>query len=217
MIKLTKAPKPEVLEANEGVWRDQYAALREDRAGATKAAATRYRHADIKAQLVEETFGKCIYCESKILHVSPGDIEHILPKSKRPDLIVDWSNLGLACQECNRRKTDYYEPVAPLINPYVDDPADHLVFAGPLVFPRPGDDMGRRTRARLELSRASLVEKRKERLEQIQSLLDLAAKQTNESDRQLLRDELLREIGRESEYSATASTFALSQLTSGQI
>ena len=37
---------------------------------------------------IDETHGKCAYCESKIKHIDYGDIEHILPKNKnaRPDL-----------------------------------------------------------------------------------------------------------------------------------
>ena len=41
------------------------------------------RDKSIKEQILKETHGKCVYCESKISHVCPGDIEHILPKNKK--------------------------------------------------------------------------------------------------------------------------------------
>lgn len=86
----------------------------------SETIAHRYNNKAIKDTLEKETFGKCAYCESKIRHVEFGDIEHILPKCKdaRPDLYVEWSNLTLACEVCNRvNKRDYYNPNIPLVNP----------------------------------------------------------------------------------------------------
>ena len=60
-----------------------------------------------------------------------GDIEHILPKCKdaRPDLYVEWSNLTLACEVCNRvNKRDYYNPNIPLVNPYEDNPNEFFIL-----------------------------------------------------------------------------------------
>ena len=61
-----------------------------------------YKHPDNKIALKNSTFGKCMYCESKITHIDYGDIEHIKPKSKYPTLKFTWSNLGFACTVCNR-------------------------------------------------------------------------------------------------------------------
>jgi hypothetical protein len=52
----------------------------------------RYRHPEIKAALLYETHHKCAYCESKIGHNCPGDIEHKIPKARRQDLIFNWNN-----------------------------------------------------------------------------------------------------------------------------
>ena len=68
----------------------------------------------LKAYLLQETHEKCAYCESKITHVDYGDIEHIVPKSVRPDLAVDLGNLTVACGVCNTNKSDYYNEKAPL-------------------------------------------------------------------------------------------------------
>src|SRR5687767_3753304 len=98
------------------------------------AAATRYQHADIKSTLASETAEKCAYCQSKVPHIYPGACEHISPKARCPELIVAWENLTYACFECNREKGDYYDETAPLLNPYMDDPREHLRFCGPLCF-----------------------------------------------------------------------------------
>ncbi len=65
--------------------------------------------------------GKCAYCESSIIAVCPGDIEHFRPKGRyeyitsegkqakhKPGyywLAADWDNLLLACPFCNQTNT----------------------------------------------------------------------------------------------------------------
>ena len=65
-----------------------------------KTKQNRYSRPEIKAELIAETKGKCAYCESKITHIYPGDIEHIIPKSIFPRLTFTWANLTLGCYWC---------------------------------------------------------------------------------------------------------------------
>jgi HNH endonuclease len=171
MIRLTKGPKPQVLVDNELAWTDEFARWVAKEPGIPVAAATRYRHPAIKAALRSESFDKCVYCESKVSHVYPGDCEHIRPKSLHPDLVVEWQNLAYVCAECNRAKGDYDNTAEPLLNPYTSDPRTHLRFIGPLCFAAPGDMPGLTTTITLKLGRAALVERRKEKLERLQDLL----------------------------------------------
>jgi hypothetical protein len=69
-------------------------------------------------------------CESKIGHNCPGDIEHKCPTKKRLDLIFDWTNLTIACSECNRRKLEYYNPMCMFLDPNVDDVESLVVHLG---------------------------------------------------------------------------------------
>ena len=70
-----------------------------------KELIKKYRLLSIKKQVIAETRGKCIYCESQLCKVdfdkkgeiknfypitSYGDVEHILPKSKFHDLTFKW-------------------------------------------------------------------------------------------------------------------------------
>jgi len=104
MRNLPKGPPPQVLIENKESW-DRTLAVNQ-----TEHNKNRYRHPEIKAALFSETYHKCVYCESKVGHNCPGDIEHKIPKAKRPDLIFDWNNMTIACNECNRRKLEYYDP-----------------------------------------------------------------------------------------------------------
>src|SRR5687767_14822167 len=101
MRKVSKHAEPDVLQTNHQEWTDAYLA---DPGNATKKY--RYRHPEIKSALKEETADKCVYCESKIGHNTPGDVEHMTPSSVQPQHHFAWSNLTIACTECNRRKND---------------------------------------------------------------------------------------------------------------
>lgn len=204
MIRLRKGDKPEVLDKNEEKWGREYLdGLAAGRLSDT--ARYRYRHKDIKAAVKAETHGKCAYCESKTSHVHPGEIDHILPKSERPDLVVAWENLTHVCTECNRRKLDYYSESEPLVNPYVDEPTGHLRFVGALVLQR--DNKGLLTTRRIGLSRTALVERRQERLEQLNLLIQKWMETTDGPTKEFLRQEIRECAAAASEFSAAMDAF----------
>lgn len=111
---------------------------------------------ELKRHLFELFDGKCAYCESKVLHVSSGDVEHYRPK-KSPEeaeehpgyywLAYHERNLLPACEKCNRARakmrhfpivTEDSRAGSPddklsdeeriLLNPYEDEPKEHLCF-----------------------------------------------------------------------------------------
>lgn len=86
---------------------------------------------EMKNILFSASFGKCVYCETKIDNVDqPGDVEHYRPKGEVTDelnqvvtvrrkgrqkdqphpgyfwLAYDWKNLFLACRKCNSPNKD---------------------------------------------------------------------------------------------------------------
>ncbi len=88
---------------------------------------TLYGAESVKKALRKAQRGKCAFCESRVDHISYGDVEHLRPKAgfvqrdgaplQQPGyywLAYAWSNLFLACQLCNQRfKRNLY----PLRNP----------------------------------------------------------------------------------------------------
>lgn len=204
MIRLTKLDEPQILKDNKHDWTNQYLQLLNNDQDIPNNLKYRYRDPEIKEQIVRETHNKCAYCESKITHVCPGDVEHILPKTKnaRPDLYVEWTNLTLACEECNRpRKRAYYNPADPLINPYVDNPENHLMAVGPLIYHKPGDRKGEVTEQILELNRSSLFERRVDRIKNLRNLADKWAGETNVTLKAIFENELRAEAATDKEYS----------------
>jgi uncharacterized protein (TIGR02646 family) len=95
-----------------------------------------YKHPTNKAALACSTHHKCMYCESKISHVNFGHVEHIKPKAAGffPNLEFEWTNLGYVCDRCNVAKGSKYFAECEFIDPYSEDPMDHLRAFGPILF-----------------------------------------------------------------------------------
>lgn len=210
MRKIRKLKKPQILVINATKWTQEYCSCLSAGQKPSDKIATRYQDSTIKTTLEQETHEKCVHCESKIKHISYGDIEHILPKNKdaRPDLYVEWDNLTLACEQCNRSgKRVYYNPQLPLINPYVDNPENHFNDIGPLIMPIPGDDRAYVTRNVLKLNRAPLVERRTERIISVEALLNSWTKEQNAIVKDILEQQLHNEYAEEKEFSSTIKSY----------
>lgn len=204
MIRLTKAAIPPILAAKAAEW-TQALLLALRAGGPTEAQKGRYRHPQIKAALIQETAGKCAYCESKLRHITHGDVEHITPKSSSPEKSFAWENLTLACDICNENKSDY---AGELADPYVIDPEDHFLFLGPVVVPRPGSDVGLITEKLLRLNRSDLIERRLERLLYLNAQLNVIVRVQDHGARSLLLDNMIaHESRREQEYAALSRAF----------
>jgi len=83
-----------------------------------------YAHPSVKSALLQAQNDKCAFCESKISHISYGDVEHFRPKAgwrqtrndslHRPGyywLAYEWANLFLACEICNQQFKKNFFPL----------------------------------------------------------------------------------------------------------
>ena len=168
MISIALGPEPPVLIQNSVGWGQEYATALQN---GHDNPPERYRREDIRDALKEETSRKCAYCESVFEHVAYSHIEHILPKSRAPLLVCSWSNLTLACPICNNNKGTYYDPSAPLLNPYLDDPEEELSFYGPMALERSAK--AKLTIVKLKLNRPELLLKRHDKLREILHIMEL--------------------------------------------
>lgn len=86
-----------------------------------------YGDAAVKTALLKMQHGKCCFCESKISHISYGDVEHYRPKGgyKQAEqdelhalgyywLAYTWENLLLSCTLCNQQ---FKKNLFPLVEP----------------------------------------------------------------------------------------------------
>ena len=158
------------------------------------------------ARLAEDAHSKCMYCESKIAHVSFPHVEHIAPKTAYPERTFEWENLGLACQTCNTAKGGQYDAETPPVDPYSDDPADHLYAFGEKMRARPGSERGFITLQLVCLNRTGLLEARSRRLSTIQNMVEKYARTDNDPVKAAFLREICEELSadRESVMSAKA-------------
>lgn len=166
--------------------------------------STIYGHLEVKDKLSHLQNNKCCFCESKIGHISYGDIEHFRPKAgwvqdnepiNKPGyywLAYDWDNLLLCCQKCNQRFKKNYFPIKnsfqratsnlsdlaaeqPLfIHPVNEDPAYFISFNDEIPVGVDSDGRGSETIEKLGIDRELLNEQRRKTLNMIRTLCDLA-------------------------------------------
>lgn len=208
MIKLTKTDEPEVLKQKSATWTATILGKIANGEDISKTDKGRYAHPDIKSALVAETDGKCAYCESKLRHITHGDIEHILPKSLVPNRWFDWHNLTLACDTCNSKKSDFLGDHDTFIDPYAVDPEEHFWHHGATIFPKPGCDAAALTERLLELNRPELVERRSERLKGLMKHLDVIERVNDPNLKAVLQSDFLEETKSCQEYAALAREVA---------
>jgi uncharacterized protein (TIGR02646 family) len=70
--------------------------------GSAPKKYTKYNQA--KDELIKRLGHYCSYCEMNISN--QADIEHVVPKSKAPELELVWENFLLGCKICNRLKSN---------------------------------------------------------------------------------------------------------------
>lgn len=77
----------------------------------------RWTEAPIRNLIESDFSSSCCYCGiglgvSKVQksgnQLFQGQVDHFLPKSKRPDLVYQWENLLWSCSSCNSLKGEYY-------------------------------------------------------------------------------------------------------------
>ncbi len=165
------------------------------------ALVTNYKHPDNKEALVNASFEKCSYCESEVTHIYFGDIEHIRPKSKYPNLEFEWSNLGFVCATCNNAKSNKYDEGTPYINPYEENPDDFLIAVGVFLKNKQGNERGELTILDIRLNRPELLEKRQTKLESIGKTIDACMRTRNESLKNNALKAIKQEGNEDKEYS----------------
>jgi len=168
------------------------------------ALQTDYRYPANKDALRAASSDKCMYCESKVSHLYFGDVEHIKPKARFPELEFAWGNLGFVCARCNSAKRDKWHDLTPYVNPYDEDPLTHLAPLGAFVVHRAGSERGEVTWRDIDLNRPELLERRMDRIDAIRTLVDKVNRTADPDLRNALKVELERETGRDTAYSFVA-------------
>ncbi|MCO7185821.1 HNH endonuclease [Tenacibaculum mesophilum] len=209
MIKLTKGDEPDVLANNKTAWTRQVLNHIANNEKVPKSLENNYNNSKVKDALRTETKNKCMYCESKVKHITFEHIEHIKPKAKNkfPELTFEFDNLGLACPTCNMNKGAEYDAMTPYINPYVDNPEGFFYCCGTFIWANAGNDRAKLTEIDFDINRPELLEMRGERLKTIRGLIDDYNMCKNPTLKNSLRREIEKEIASDKQYSFMARSF----------
>ncbi|MEO3988115.1 HNH endonuclease [Plesiomonas shigelloides] len=118
MIKLQRAVKPSYLTDEK---------VHELTNEFKLSGSSVWNHDKIKTPLLESSFNKCAYCQCPLSTESNYmEVEHFEDKKHNPDKVVDWDNLLPSCKKCNGSKGNHDVVSEPILNPYIDDPREHL-------------------------------------------------------------------------------------------
>ena len=129
------------------------------------------------------------------------------PKSKYPELTFDWNNLAFVCAKCNNFKGDSYSEKIPNINPYIEEPLDFIIPIGAMVFPKDSNKRGEITISGIQLNRPGLIERRSERIKQLQNLVDKYKREKNSSLKKVLLREIKIEVEKNKQYVMCSKSF----------
>lgn len=118
MIKLTRERKPAFLT-------DAKVKELTEKFKSTKSPVWNNNH--IKIPLLRSSHEKCAYCECSLTSESNYmEVEHFEDKKNNEDKVVLWENLLPSCKKCNSSKGTHDVINEPIINPYIDNPKEHL-------------------------------------------------------------------------------------------
>jgi len=79
-----------------------------------KQTGKQYNNEDVKEQLVKDQHCKCYICEQDT--GKDFEIEHLTPQNSGINKIKEWNNLLLTCPYCNKKKSDKFNIMNPLLN-----------------------------------------------------------------------------------------------------
>ncbi len=210
MIRVSRGPEPTELSE---VRRERLAGVEEQlAAGAATTELDLSGYAFCRESLYQTQHGKCCYCE---MWTEPGfhDVEHFRPKSAYYWLTWTWENLFFACNICNRsyKRTQFPlergRPLRPgqqppgaerpaLLDPGLEDPAEHIIFRPALgrwpPLPRRGSRRGAETIRILGLDRSTLLDLYTKHVEMLSGRLEGLQETFATQDPASIRREWLR-------------------------
>lgn len=208
MIQLAKRAIPQVLADNGLNWTKALMNYVNNGNEIPKSVKNKYSHDAIKTEVRLETNEKCVYCESQVTYQYPGDIEHIIPKSIYPRLTYSWPNLTFVCYWCNNHKRDYVEKgKGKLLNPYKDNIEKHLQFFGPLLLHINNCKRGEITWKKIELNRKELIDRRSDKLKELQNLIDKYEREDLVALKRVLLNEIIEFSSKDKEFSYSCQCY----------
>ncbi len=127
MYFVSYGPAPEKLEVYKKEYTRKWIEFYQNNQGTDPSKSYDFWTKDeIRIPLIERFEDNCGYCGVEIgekeskngkIKIPDGEVDHYRPKSKCPAYVYHWENYIWSCRNCNRRKSDYYDPDLMLLFP----------------------------------------------------------------------------------------------------
>jgi len=114
MRYIERKPEPNILSQKKAEWTKKFIESGKDRPDNSK-----YAHNEIKTTLYTMSHNKCFYCET-LLKGKSSEIDHYMEVAEDKNLAFEWTNLFLACDNCNDKLPNKSISVSTTLNPCFD-------------------------------------------------------------------------------------------------
>lgn len=204
MIRVKKAPKPQILKDNDKKWNKKFSKAwkKYKKEGGTSPKAN-YNKPSIKSATKNEFAGKCAFCETYVPHTYYGDIEHFRPKSKYCKYAHTWSNLLFSCRICNGNKGNDFPMQDQIIKPTTENPEIFFeyekLFNGSWVILKAVNNRAQNSIDLMKLNRDDLSSYRGKQYKKLQRAID--ALRDAGADQQIIEDTISLYMTKDEEYS----------------
>lgn len=168
MRALKRLPEPQILQQRGANWLAAFLA-----SGKMRPDSTKYANVQIKAQLNSMSFYKCFYCEVKLKN-KPKEVDHQIEVSIDNRLSFTWTNLYLACDNCNGKVDHATIPVSDTLDPCRNTNlkiGNHITFVDEQITAKNASQLGLDTIKKYRLDTELLDKRRIDQLKIFQKLL----------------------------------------------
>lgn len=184
-----------MLVTKKAEWTAAFLAKRAAKPGTRPESRRGYAHPEVRAALEAMSHYKCFYCERSVKGdegEQKAEVDHYIEVAQRPELAFEWTNLYLACRECNKAKMGHATiSVEDCLDPCDEtaEPEKHLIFEDECIRPRSGSPRGRKTITKYGLDRPQLDQARTRALRNLDRLIIAIQRRQIQEGRRGLTDE----------------------------
>ncbi len=191
MRYIERLPKPDILVRKEKEWLKNFLA-----SGKKRPDASKYRHKKILSALNAMSFHKCFYCEKELKGVS-SEIDHFIEVAEDKKLAFEWTNLYLACDNCNNKSPNKTIPTTDVLDPCKDsDPqiTEHITFEDEIICAVNNSVKGLKTIQKYKLDTEQLDYLRGKRLQVFYKIINGMRKKAMEDGQKVLNQKDLEKL-----------------------
>ena len=182
---------PEILRNNQERWEAGYR-IKLTANPTARPDSPKYAHKDIRRQLLSMSHSKCFYCEGDLKN-EPKEVDHYIEVACDRTKAYEWTNLYMACHNCNDKIPHSKIPVTDALDPCTDSDAtikENITFDGPIIQAVPGSAKGLKTITKFRLDTELLDAKREKLIIVIYNkILEILKKMIDEGRKDLTDEE----------------------------